>query len=65
MMDTIGSDMRIYIIGYSAFDMNGFIRALKDYGALDFQHIREIKCRDDIAFSMLAHNCPPIYLPDR
>ena len=24
--------------------------------ALDFQHIREIKCRDDIAFSMLAHN---------
>jgi hypothetical protein len=33
MMDTIGSDMRIYTIGYSAFDMNGFIRALKDYSA--------------------------------
>ena len=27
MMDTIGSDMRIYTIGYSAFDMNGYIRA--------------------------------------
>ena len=42
MMDTIGSDMRIYTIGYSAFDMNGFIRALKDYSANCLIDVRSV-----------------------
>ncbi len=42
MMDERGMGKRVYTIGYSAFDIDSFVRALKDYGVNCLIDVRSV-----------------------